>query len=97
MGPYTEILNSVITANTSDLVGAGIGTLPVDTEAWTALVRDSTITANVASVSSGGAHVELHFESDSGGEALDELLDDLAPVRFEPIFVTAQVGVTFGF
>ena len=43
-----------------------------------------------------GEH-ELHFESESGGEALDELLDDLAPVRFEPIFVNAQVGVTFGF
>lgn len=39
---------------------------------------------------------ELHFASENG-VILDELIAGLAPVRFEPIFVNAQVGVTFRF
>ena len=40
---------------------------------------------------------QLHFASENGGEILGELIDGLAPVRFKPIFVNAQVGVTFRF
>jgi len=40
---------------------------------------------------------ELHFAAENGGEVLDELLAGLPPVRFDPIFVNAQVGVTFRF
>jgi hypothetical protein len=40
---------------------------------------------------------ELRFETGDGLELLDELLAGLAPVRFDPVFVNAQVGVTFRF
>ena len=40
---------------------------------------------------------ELQFATEDGVDFLDELLAGLAPVRFEPIFVNAQVGVTFKF
>ena len=40
---------------------------------------------------------ELRFEAEDGLEILDELLDGLAPVRFDPILVNAQAGVTFRF
>jgi hypothetical protein len=40
---------------------------------------------------------ELRFAADNGSDILDELLAGLAPVRFEPVFVNAQAGVTFRF
>jgi hypothetical protein len=40
---------------------------------------------------------ELRFEAQNDFEILDELLAGLAPVRFDPIFVNAQAGVTFKF
>lgn len=40
---------------------------------------------------------ELRFQADNGQEILDELLSRLAPVRFDPVFVNAQAGVTFKF
>lgn len=40
---------------------------------------------------------ELRFASDNGFEILDDLLAGLAPVRFEPILVNAQAGLTFRF
>ena len=40
---------------------------------------------------------ELRFGAGNGAEILAELLEGLAPVRFHPIFVNAQVGVTFKF
>ncbi len=40
---------------------------------------------------------ELRFETGDGLEFLEELLAGLAPVRFDPVFVNAQVGVTFKF
>ena len=40
---------------------------------------------------------ELRFESVNGLEILDELLAGLAPIRFDPVFVNAQAGVTFRF
>jgi hypothetical protein len=40
---------------------------------------------------------ELRFEAAEGLEILDELLAGLAPVRFHPVFVNAQAGVTFRF
>ena len=40
---------------------------------------------------------ELRFAAEDGFEILDELLEGLAPVRFHPVFVNAQAGVTFKF
>jgi hypothetical protein len=40
---------------------------------------------------------ELRFGLESGPEILNELLAGLAPVRFDPVFVNAQAGVTFRF
>ena len=40
---------------------------------------------------------ELRFDAENGFDILDELLDSLPPVRFEPVFVNAQAGVTFRF
>jgi hypothetical protein len=40
---------------------------------------------------------ELRFATDDGPEILEALLEDLAPVRFEPVFVNAQVGLVFKF
>jgi hypothetical protein len=40
---------------------------------------------------------ELRFEGETGLEILNELLSNLAVVRFDPVFVNAQVGVTFRF
>jgi hypothetical protein len=40
---------------------------------------------------------ELRFAAEDGFQILDELLDGLAPVRFHPVFVNAQAGVTFKF
>jgi hypothetical protein len=40
---------------------------------------------------------ELRFASENGPEILDELLARLPLVRFDPIFVNAQAGVTFRF
>ena len=39
----------------------------------------------------------LRFDAENGFDILDELLDSLPPVRFEPVFVNAQAGVTFRF
>ena len=40
---------------------------------------------------------ELRFGTADGPELLDELLAEAEPVRFSPVFVNAQVGVTFRF
>lgn len=40
---------------------------------------------------------ELQFATEDGVEILDDLLAGIAPVRFEPILLNAQVGVTFRF
>ena len=40
---------------------------------------------------------ELRFGAENGSEILNELLAGLAPVRFDPVFVNAQAGVTFKF
>jgi hypothetical protein len=40
---------------------------------------------------------ELRFEAVNGLGIFDELLATLAPVRFDPVFVNAQAGVTFRF
>jgi hypothetical protein len=40
---------------------------------------------------------ELRFQADNGSDILDELLAGLPSVRFDPVFVNAQVGVTFRF
>jgi hypothetical protein len=40
---------------------------------------------------------ELRFGAENDLGFLDELLADLASVRFEPIFVNAQAGITFRF
>ena len=40
---------------------------------------------------------QLRFQAVNGPDLLDELLAGLAPVRFEPVFVNAQAGVTFRF
>jgi hypothetical protein len=40
---------------------------------------------------------ELHFAAENSGAILDELVTGLAPVRFDPVFVNAQAGVTFRF
>ena len=40
---------------------------------------------------------ELRFATEEGSEILDVLLEGLGPVRFNPVFVNAQAGVTFKF
>jgi hypothetical protein len=40
---------------------------------------------------------ELRFASADGPEILDDLLAGVVPVFFRPVFVNAQVGLTFGF
>jgi hypothetical protein len=40
---------------------------------------------------------ELRFQADNGSDILDELLAGLPSVRFDPVFVNAQVGVMFRF
>ena len=40
---------------------------------------------------------ELQFDAQNGPPILDQLLDSLAPVHFDPIFVNVQAGVTFRF
>lgn len=40
---------------------------------------------------------ELRFAVDNGPEILDDLLAGVPAVRFEPVFVNAQVGVVFKF
>jgi hypothetical protein len=40
---------------------------------------------------------ELRFGTDNGPAILDDLLAGVDPVRFEPVFVNAQVGVVFKF
>jgi hypothetical protein len=40
---------------------------------------------------------ELRFDVQNDFGVLDELLASLEPVRFDPVFVNAQVGVTFKF
>jgi hypothetical protein len=40
---------------------------------------------------------ELRFAGANGPQLLDDLLAGAAPVRFEPVFVNAQVGVAFRF
>jgi hypothetical protein len=40
---------------------------------------------------------ELRFASANGPELLDDLLAGLAPIRFRPVFVNAQVGLAFRF
>lgn len=39
----------------------------------------------------------LRFSSENGDELIDDLLAQAAPVSFRPVFVNAQVGVTFRF
>ena len=84
MGPYTEILNSVITANTSDVDGGGIATtVDDDVFDFPTSVADSTITANVASESGGGAYLQMTFESsnsDWGEKATENDPDDVTLV-----------------
>ena len=40
---------------------------------------------------------ELRFETDSGLDVLDDFVSSLSVVRFEPVFVNAQAGLTFKF
>lgn len=40
---------------------------------------------------------ELRFDVDGDLGLFDDLLDDLDPIRFSPVFVNAQAGVTFRF
>jgi hypothetical protein len=40
---------------------------------------------------------DLRFGALNSGEILDEVLSGLAPIRFDPVFVNAQAGVTFRF
>ena len=40
---------------------------------------------------------ELRFGTTNGPELLDDLLAEADPVRFEPVFVNAQVGLSFRF
>jgi hypothetical protein len=40
---------------------------------------------------------ELRFATENGPGLLDDLLAGVAPVRFEPVFVNAQVGLAFRF
>jgi hypothetical protein len=40
---------------------------------------------------------ELRFAAVNAPEILDQLIRELAPVRFEPVFINAQAGVTFKF
>jgi hypothetical protein len=40
---------------------------------------------------------ELRFEAENGLEILDDVLDGPASVRFHPVFINAQAGVTFKF
>jgi hypothetical protein len=40
---------------------------------------------------------ELRFDVEDELEVFQELLDSLEPIRFDPVFVNAQVGVTFRF
>lgn len=40
---------------------------------------------------------ELRFSSEEGDDLIDELLAAAAPVSFRPVFVNAQVGITFRF
>jgi len=40
---------------------------------------------------------ELRFGLENGPATLDDLIADLAPVRVDPVFINAQVGVTFKF
>ena len=40
---------------------------------------------------------ELRFEAINDIDIFEDLLDGLEPIRFDPIFVNAQVGVTFRF
>jgi hypothetical protein len=40
---------------------------------------------------------ELRFATTNGPELLDDLLAEADPVRFEPVFINAQVGLSFRF
>jgi hypothetical protein len=40
---------------------------------------------------------ELQFASVNGPELLDDLLAEADPIRFSPVFVNAQVGISFRF
>ena len=40
---------------------------------------------------------ELRFSAENSPAILDDLLDSLAPVQFDPVFVNVQAGVTFRF
>lgn len=40
---------------------------------------------------------DLRFGTSNGPELLDELLAEADPVRFEPVFINAQVGLSFRF
>ena len=40
---------------------------------------------------------ELRFGTTAGPEILDDLLDEADSIRFEPVFINAQVGVSFRF
>jgi hypothetical protein len=81
MNGYTELRNSVVTANTSDVAGGGIGTNTATADASTPTkVKDSTITENVATESGGGAQVAMTFSSDNcdwGEKATDNDPDDV--------------------
>jgi hypothetical protein len=73
-----EISDSVITENASDRLGAGIGTIHNDR--GDVFVRSSTINANVAAVSGGGAFAAMSLHSkgcDWGEDATDNEPDDV--------------------
>ncbi len=40
---------------------------------------------------------DLRFASDDGDDLIDDLLAEVAPVTFRPVFVNAQVGINFRF
>lgn len=40
---------------------------------------------------------DLRFSTDQGDDLIDDLLAEVAPVSFRPVFVNAQIGLTFRF
>ena len=79
-----EISESVITENESDAVGGGVGTerpAPDRPRLEDVVLRSSTITANVAAVSGGGAYAQMSLRSEAcdwGEGAMDNGPDDVA-------------------
>jgi hypothetical protein len=74
-----KVIDSLITENVSDGVGGGIATEHRGRD--DVLVRSSTITANVAAVSGGGAYLGMSLRSEAcdwGEDATDNEPDDVA-------------------